>query len=1439
MPTTLRPRARRAPEPPASIKNKAQGWLHVLELPYEALANAFGGLGRLISTRQTISLLATALVICSLLSPAIILTFSPSGSPFDLSSSAITRRGRGELVWELEGMRRQGLISSEEEVCWDRITHYYEKTGRSGRGRRIRVEQVLVSLASSRGVAGSRGTIGKGVLHRAWKVQKELERRLLGGEVRGNRCLVVQGECATLSPAGWWKSEDALLQDEDVHRTLSAPPVRSGLPAPLTLSVAFVGVGRDRQGTAKSAQSLVITFFLEDEPDLPHSAHDLPANLTRASDLARIDAKDAWRQAVKDVMSHKGWPDAPLAGATDPLGLSSESRALSRHVLLKFLPHLTVDAHPRRLENIIYAIGYILVLLYVSRYIRKLRAHSKMGLLVTGIVELTASGIMSVSICWLLGWSLSLVPWNLLAFLVLTSGLDNMILVLRAIANTDMNLPVPQRMSQGLRSVGVEMTILLLVEEVMAGALLWFVEINVMREWIRFGAVVLVVDYFLELTFFSTVLSIDIQRLELADLLAQNASPAYQAVPSSASSVKASSTADSVWSIRTVSKAAWRTLRDRPAKTSTVAFLWFINLSLWAFYGSEHYLPAVCSQAALSTDRPFLAPSLSPAISRSLRLGRTADPASSSHLEVPLGAGAAFWQLVNPANVTSVQVYLEPTVSVQFFDDEALAAPESIDLLHPPGADVGPSFAKKAMLVLLPIAVVMGLLYLLLLYLLKDAELLEAHHTSEERLGGPTARRRRHEDLKRLPEAGVELVADARRRHEGDVELIASGGGATASWAGLEGKVKVQVRGADGEGPSASFTLDIPLSAEPTSLVALAIDGEGCFCAAATSKGRLLVWSLEQGGALVDFGASAPTCAPIVSLVASPREENKPKPDDLPTGTPAPPVSRSKVEEKAAQSTAFFTLHRDGRVARWDCKTRRAVVVSAVAQPPEGVARRWLVPRAESDASPFLAVASKDGRLVLLPSQPSEAGAAEPSVLQLGEQVATVALGSFLSSGSADAVLADEEIVVSGTIGGKIHLHALSSPGRAVSIGELGSAIRQIRVAPSPARSFCPTCSDPLTDGLALLASTRSTLKIFRVFTPPTPSSLEPCACNTSDPTIVPRSRSSSTGLLGSPVMSRTLSSGVSRRFSPRKKPVTPTRPLQLSPSNLGDSPVRPHLGSRSGNGSYGSQSSSSGHNTPVAERSQPSFSPLSSPLPPPPATLRPSSSSQSLTSPEASPPTMTIPLPPAALDPLTPLSSTETASPLAHLRAVEVASIAIDERSGWEVIDGRVVGLRRARKSEGGRGWEVWSVGLGRDDAAFDEGFEEGATDLAELLEAAKGEDEPANEPLLALSPTPPHRPGSPSSLRRRNLPPADAVPPASGSTSSRRSSRAALSPSPSSTVRFSSETVDLPFSRARPVVPALGGTAIAVGLGNQVVLLQSAKTGGWNWQQSGFLGL
>lgn len=845
-------------------------------------------------------------------------------------------------------------------------------------------------------------------------------------------------------------------------------------------------------------------------------------------------------------------------------------------------------------------------------------------------------------------------------------------------------------------------------------------------------------------------------------------------------------------------------------------------------YGSEHYLPAVCSQTALSSDRPFLAPSLSPAISRSLRIGQTTDPASSSHLEVPLGAGAAFWKLVNPSNTTSVQVYLEPTVSIQFFDDEALAAPESIDLLHSVVNDAGPSLATKVLIVLIPIALVMALLYILLLYLLKDAELLQAHWGSEERLGGPSARRRRSEEKK--PDALVEVVGELTAQHRSDVELIASGGRVVASWDGLGEKVQVQVSGGENSGArTTSFHLDIPLGAEPPSLVALAVDGEGGFCAAATAKGRILVWSLERGGGLVDFGSTpAPSFGPIVGLLATPSERKTASSGGETDGPGvAPPLSaasRSKAFQQAP--TAFFALHRDGMVSRWDYRACRVDIVRKSSSDSEDiVSKRWLLPGVTALDSPILAVSHRSGRLVLLPLDKLNEHLLDRVVVGLNEPITTVVVGAFpvLAPATIENPIS-RTVVAVGSSTGAVKLYVVSAPfsSQSIDVAKLGSPIRQIRLCESPP-SFCPTCNDSLVDGSILLASTRTSLRIFRIFTPPTPSSLEPCSCNTSDITIIPRSRSSSTGVLGSPAMTRTLSSGgASRRFSPRKKPATPTRPPAL-----GDSPLRPRNASQDTNGSFGSQASSSGNTSPGVDRTYFALTPAS---PPPPPPLSTSPSSHSLSSAEISPLPSTVPLPPPLVSPSS-ASSTDLTGP--SLRASEVASGTVDERSGWEVIDGKAVGLRRARRMDGGRGWEVWSISLGKEGGAFTDGYDEGATELAELLSAAAEVDENEGSSFSAANGS-----TSSSSLRRRNPP--------TSATSSRPRPPSSASPSsyppsslPPSTIRFSPETVDLPFSRARPLVPALAGSALAVGIGSQVVVLRGSKGGAGAAGAAGFLGL
>ncbi len=70
-----------------------------------------------------------------------------------------------------------------------------------------------------------------------------------------------------------------------------------------------------------------------------------------------------------------------------------------------------MQANPRQLEDLIFVLCYFLVGTYVYWSIRDAAVHSKVGLVFTACVELAASGIMSLSICWLLGISVGLVPW--------------------------------------------------------------------------------------------------------------------------------------------------------------------------------------------------------------------------------------------------------------------------------------------------------------------------------------------------------------------------------------------------------------------------------------------------------------------------------------------------------------------------------------------------------------------------------------------------------------------------------------------------------------------------------------------------------------------------------------------------------------------------------------------------------------------------------------------------------------------------------------------------------------------------------------------------------------------------------------------------------------------------------------------------------------------
>ena len=71
--------------------------------------------------------------------------------------------------------------------------------------------------------------------------------------------------------------------------------------------------------------------------------------------------------------------------------------------------------------------AYIAFAVYCFRLFRRMdMVHSRIGLAFTGIVEIVVSTITSVSVCALVGFRATMVPWELFPIIVLFIGVENM-----------------------------------------------------------------------------------------------------------------------------------------------------------------------------------------------------------------------------------------------------------------------------------------------------------------------------------------------------------------------------------------------------------------------------------------------------------------------------------------------------------------------------------------------------------------------------------------------------------------------------------------------------------------------------------------------------------------------------------------------------------------------------------------------------------------------------------------------------------------------------------------------------------------------------------------------------------------------------------------------------------------------------------------------------
>lgn len=190
------------------------------------------------------------------------------------------------------------------------------------------------------------------------------------------------------------------------------------------------------------------------------------------------------------------------------------------------------------------------------------KVHSRFGLAFTGIVQLCCSAVMSFSVLALLGWNgwgwgagnETTLPTYVLPFVIVVVGAENMSTLVsdvhplrssssahahiqtKAVFSVPFSHSVPVRIGLGLSKVGTTIALTSLTDLVLLLGIWLCVNLRPVREFCLFAAVVIITDWFMLHTFFLTVrrlasasgradvqvLSIDAQRLELADVLTSN-----------------------------------------------------------------------------------------------------------------------------------------------------------------------------------------------------------------------------------------------------------------------------------------------------------------------------------------------------------------------------------------------------------------------------------------------------------------------------------------------------------------------------------------------------------------------------------------------------------------------------------------------------------------------------------------------------------------------------------------------------------------------------------------------------------------------------------------------------------------------------------------------------------------------------------------------------
>ncbi|KAG8882560.1 hypothetical protein FRB98_003601 [Tulasnella sp. 332] len=1014
-------------------------------------------------------ILISDLVITSLFYPALALYFS--SQPFsDISNSL-----QGTLFsFSSSGDHAYSAYNLDVREIWDGLDAVRireDAVSRCGSERTIRLERILIpSVAPGRHPSGS--ALNQETLISTVDLQHRIAQYL---DRDGLECLrdirPDQGtsRCLSLGPLAYWENDELeLLSGVDIIGTLNSRRNISRAGTRITPDMILSGRGDvDGKGWSTEADFLVLTYFFL-ETDCHSNAKHL-----------------AWQQIVKE--------------ATAEVGELVHSKSQPKLIALQY------DTNQPTSQLSLMTIGiylcYIVIFTYFSGALRRIdTVHSRFGLAFTGLVEIIASTVTSVSVCALGGFRVTMVPWAILPVMIVFIGAEDMFILIQEVVSTPVSLPVKERIALGLSRGGTSNTFKVFAYNALFGSMAYFAT-GAIRQFCIFTVVVLVAHWFLIHTFFLAVLAIDIQRLELADLLQQG--PRIDpSAPDRAGGVKSpiDAAAAEVKSMRQFFR------RDRAAKNGSLLVILAITGGLYWASLPTHSTALKDTRLPSNLDIPATLSAYPEARSpHTAQENATRRPLASprdGYQSTPSSYRTAFWRTFNPDDDVLLHIRIQSPSQVTFRKRNSPPNPETQDY----GRQM--TQRRKSLLravrpmlwtfkiVIFPMSATAYALYRLLLYLLKDAELLEAQRNRAEGDSPEATNADLKEDMQTqqqtssppvpaLPpvESSISLTS-LPRVFLADVSLVASSVDSTlfmaTSVANETALWRIPSEGMLNGASSRAQMISLSALMSGTEqlqlglVTALAVDASGMRCALGTKTGLVLQWRLGEGLE----GRTFTHCATRAAVTSLSFLEEGSSSDRDPTASDSIVKAGSNsllFPPSKPRSTSTITLLvclSDGQACVWNLKPNVTPSVLPTSSPSGSIPPTpFLNKQGETKAMFVLST----GEVEVTPTDPSPIagssiwpGLEVVSALAPSEEPAQVHVDSFLVGPGLRTL----GVVV--TKAGNVVILDLAHSERICELYDVIDDVSRVRLAPVP-WSRCDQCGQMEPDSFLLALSSAST----------------------------------------------------------------------------------------------------------------------------------------------------------------------------------------------------------------------------------------------------------------------------------------------------------------------------------------------------------------------------